>query len=32
MQLSEIFTDKKYGLYNYGSVIISFWNVIDFWL
>ena len=28
MQLSEIFTAKRYGLYNWGSVIILFWNVI----
>ena len=28
MQLSEIFTAKRYGLCNWGSVIILFWNVI----
>ena len=28
MQLSEIFAAKRYGLYNWGSVIILFWNVI----
>ena len=28
MQLSEIFTAERYGLYNWGSVIILFWNVL----
>ena len=27
MQLSKIFTGKRYGLYNYGSVIILFGTI-----
>ena len=30
MQISEVFTGKRYGLINYGSEIILVSNVIDF--